>query len=175
MVEREPIRVVNIDEAGKPPLQWDAIRAVLTGSHGPQEAVYLATVRPDGRPHVAGIAIVWIAGDFVFTSGPNATKSRNLAVNPACTLAGRIGRFDFTADGIAERVTDRLLLEQAVEYFRADEWPATIVEKGISAPWNAQTAGPPPWNLYRMRYASIVVVGHGPEGQATRFEFANLA
>ncbi|WP_425456974.1 pyridoxamine 5'-phosphate oxidase family protein [Actinomadura hallensis] len=43
-------------------------------------------MRPDGRPHAAGVGALWYDGDLYFTSGPGTRKSRDLAANPACSL-----------------------------------------------------------------------------------------
>ena len=37
---------------------------------------FLATVRPDGRPHLAGSAPLWVDGKFYFVSGPGTRKSQ---------------------------------------------------------------------------------------------------
>jgi hypothetical protein len=46
---------------------------------------FVASVRPDGRPHSAGVGATWVDGALYFTSGPGTLKSRNLAANPACS------------------------------------------------------------------------------------------
>ncbi len=40
---------------------------------------HLATVRVDGRPHVAAIWVVWDGEDIVFTTWHESVKGRNLA------------------------------------------------------------------------------------------------
>jgi len=42
----------------------------------------LATTRPDGRPHIAGVGAMWVEGTLYFVSGPGARKSRNLEQTP---------------------------------------------------------------------------------------------
>lgn len=42
----------------------------------------IATVRPDGRPHVAPIWFALDDEDFIFTTWHTSVKARNLAVNP---------------------------------------------------------------------------------------------
>src|SRR5262245_29479880 len=65
----------------------------------------LGTVRPDGRPHAAGVGALWLDGDFYLTSGPAMRKARNLAANPACTLSVRLAGIDLICEGEAFRVT----------------------------------------------------------------------
>src|SRR3954466_5916257 len=47
---------------------------------------WLATVRPDGRPHLVPVWGVWLEGEFFFSSGAEARKAKNLRSNPHCTL-----------------------------------------------------------------------------------------
>ncbi len=47
---------------------------------------WLATVRPDGTPHVVPRWGVWLDGRFWYDGAPTTRHARNLAINPACTL-----------------------------------------------------------------------------------------
>ena len=47
---------------------------------------WLATVRPDGRPHVVPRWGVWLHGRFWYDGAPTTRHARNLGANPACTL-----------------------------------------------------------------------------------------
>jgi hypothetical protein len=67
----------------------------------PDVGFFLGTVRPDGRPHAAGIGAVWHDGDLYFTSGPGTRKARNLASNPACTISVELPGMDLTLEGDA--------------------------------------------------------------------------
>ena len=55
------------------------------GSRGP--TCWLATTRPDRRPHVAGVVGFWSDDSLYLVSGPTTTKARNLAVDPRCSFA----------------------------------------------------------------------------------------
>jgi PPOX class probable F420-dependent enzyme len=46
----------------------------------------LATVRPDGRPHVVPVWFVIDEDDIVFTTWHDTVKYRNMAVNPRAAL-----------------------------------------------------------------------------------------
>jgi Pyridoxamine 5'-phosphate oxidase len=48
----------------------------------PETPRFLGTVRPDGRPHAAGIGAIWHDDAVSFVSGPDTRKSRNLAAEP---------------------------------------------------------------------------------------------
>lgn len=72
---------------------------------------FVATVRPNGRPHSAGVGAVWVDDALYFTSGPGTLKSRNLAANPACSVSVRLRGIDLVLEGEAHRVTDASTLE----------------------------------------------------------------
>ncbi|MEN3361193.1 MAG: hypothetical protein V7637_5175, partial [Mycobacteriales bacterium] len=42
---------------------------------------------------------------------------------------------------------------------------------GITAPFNAPSQGPPPWNVYRIQPSSAVVMLSAEPGGLTRFRF----
>jgi hypothetical protein len=52
-------------------------------------------------------------------------------------------------------------------------WPAEPDEggSGITAPFNAPSQGPPPWNVYRVMPRSATVVLGTELGGLTRFKF----
>jgi hypothetical protein len=49
-------------------------------------AYWLATVRPDGRPHVVPRWGVWVDGRFWYDGAATTRHARNLVHNPACSL-----------------------------------------------------------------------------------------
>ncbi|MDH3293228.1 MAG: pyridoxamine 5'-phosphate oxidase family protein [Acidimicrobiia bacterium] len=48
--------------------------------------VWLATTRPDGRPHVVPRWGVWLDRRFWYDGSPDTVHARNLRTNPACSL-----------------------------------------------------------------------------------------
>jgi hypothetical protein len=49
--------------------------------------VWLATVRPDGRPHLAPVWFVLVDGHVWVGTGAGSVKVRNLRANPRATIA----------------------------------------------------------------------------------------
>jgi len=49
--------------------------------------LWLGTVRPDGRPHLVPVWFLWDGATLFIYSQPDAQKLRNLAANPAVTVA----------------------------------------------------------------------------------------
>jgi Pyridoxamine 5'-phosphate oxidase len=172
MADRDPVDITNLDRYGFPPLPWSRPHDILAvGSQGPGVTFFLGTVRPDGRPHAAGIGAVWSDGDLYFTSSPQARKARNLAANPAATLSAKLEGIDVVFEGTAVRVTDRPTLERVVAVFRSGGWPAEIDGDAFTAPFNAPSAGPPPWHLYRFTFHKAIGVATAEPYGATRWRF----
>jgi hypothetical protein len=63
-------------------LAWADVEARLVAATG----YWLATVRPDGRPHVVPRWGVWMDGRFWYDGAPTTVHVRNLAANPGCSL-----------------------------------------------------------------------------------------
>jgi hypothetical protein len=176
MTDIEPFETTSLDRVGygTETFPWSRAREELVAEHENVAAVpyFLGTVGPQGIPHAAGIGAIWDDGDLYFTSGPGTRKSRNLAANPACTVAARLGTLDLTLSGTATRVTDRATLERIAARYRDRGWPAQVEGDAFTAPFSAPSAGPAPWHLYRFTFTTAVGLGiKAPEG-ATRWRFA---
>jgi|ERR1700722_1123952 len=173
MTDRQPIETVNLDRYGDAALPWRRVHELLeSGPKGPQVGFFLGTVRPDGRPHVAGVGAMWHDGDLYFTSGPATRKARNLAKNPFCTVAVKLPDIDVTLEGEATRVIDPKGLEQLARLYSELGWPAEVAGDALTAPYSAPSAGPPPWNLYRFVFNTVVGVSTSEPNGATRWRFA---
>src|SRR5215216_121735 len=101
----EPISMRNLDRYGSATLPWSRPHDILVSDTPTADLTFfVATVRPDGRPHSAGVGAVWVDDALYFTSGPGTRRARNLAMNPACTVAVRLRGIDLTMEGEAYRV-----------------------------------------------------------------------
>lgn len=63
-------------------LEWATVEARLETA----TEFWLATTRPDGRPHVVPRWGAWLDGRFWYDGSPMTRHARNLAGNPACAL-----------------------------------------------------------------------------------------
>jgi Pyridoxamine 5'-phosphate oxidase len=169
----EPISTRNLDRYGSAELPWSRPRDILVSDTPVADLTFfVATVRPDGRSHSAGVGATWVDGALYFTSGPGTLKSRNLAVNPACSVSVRLRGIDLVLEGEAHRVTDAAALERLAAVYRTGGWPASVEGDALTAPYSAPSAGPAPWYLYRLTLRTAVgVAGAEPHG-ATRWDFA---
>ena len=83
------------------PWSWAAER--LAGSHD----YWVATVRPDGRPHVMPVWGAWDGSALWFSSSPGSRKARNLDRDPRATVTTDNPSEPVVLEGSVTRVTDR--------------------------------------------------------------------
>ena len=78
-------------------LDWERVATRL------EEATeyWMATTRPDGRPHVVPRWGVWLDGFFWYDGSPETVHARNLTANPACVLHLEDGRRSVIVEGIS--------------------------------------------------------------------------
>jgi pyridoxine/pyridoxamine 5'-phosphate oxidase len=165
----------NLDIYGNEPIPWSRARDLLDQLHesSANKTIWLATVRPDGRPHVAGVGALWLDDKFYVVSGEGTRKSRNLAANPNCVLSVSLPGLDLVVEGTAAKVTDDATLQRLAERYAAQGWPAQVENGALTAPYSAPSAGPPPWHLYVVTPRTVFGVGSSgamPGAMRWRFE-----
>jgi Pyridoxamine 5'-phosphate oxidase len=102
-------------DAGGGPLPWSWAVERLERAHN----YWLATSRPDGRPHLAAVWGVWLDGAFHFSTGGRSRKARNLAADARCVVTPEHAEEAVVLEGVADRVTDRRQLARLLaEYDR---------------------------------------------------------
>jgi pyridoxamine 5'-phosphate oxidase-like protein len=170
--ERAPSDTTNLDIYGDPPLPWQRVLDAIDNTPNDEHMTWwLGTVRTGGRPHAAGVGGFWHDGSVYFTSSPYARKARNLAENPAATIAVKLDGIDVVFEGDVERVTDPGTLETVAALGREGGWPVEVQGDAFTAPFSAPSAGPPPWNLYRLTFHTVFGVATGEPHGATRWRF----
>ena len=160
----------NLDIYGSAPISWSRALDQLQDDSA-KKTTWLATVRPDGRPHVAGVGALWLDGTFYFTSGAGTRKSRDLAANPHCVLSVALPDLDLVVEGTAAKVTDDATLQRLAERYAAQGWPARVEDGAFTAPYSAPSAGPPPWYLYVLTPSTAFGVATAEPFGATRWRF----
>jgi hypothetical protein len=109
----------NFSDSGTTPRPWSEARSRLEEA----EIFWVASVRPDGRPHVTPVAAVMIDDAVVFGTGPTERKAQNLTGNPKCivmTGTNRLGEgFDIVVEGEAVKVTEAKELRPIADAFEA--------------------------------------------------------
>jgi len=158
----------NLDIYGAEPIPWSRALEALETDAG---TYWLATVRPDGRPHVAGLGALWEDGTYYFVSGAGTRKSRNLAENPSCVISASLPGLDLVVEGTAAQVEDEATLTRLADRYASRGWPASVSDGAITAPYSAPSAGPPPWALYAVTVHTAVGVASADPHGATRWHF----
>lgn len=174
------MEVINLGKAdGLPPVEWDGVVEKLDAGSAPapgglnSRTTWLSTVNEDGSPHVTAVGAMWLDGTFWFQTGTGTRKRRNVDRDPRCAVAVSIRDADVVFEGDAVRVTDPAALARIAKAWADSGWPAEPDESGsgITAPFNAPTQGPPPWNVYRIEPRSATVALSADPGGLTRFRF----
>lgn len=94
-------------------LPWSTVRDwwVLARNY------WVATTRPDGRPHAAPVWGVWLDEAFYFATDRASQKSRNLAAAPAIVVHLESGNDVAILDGRAGEVVDRAMLTRFADAY----------------------------------------------------------
>jgi len=69
-----------------------------------EQNLWLATVRPDGSPHLVPIWFVWVDGKIYLCTGGNSVKVRNLMQNPHVSIALEDGVHPLVIEGLAKPI-----------------------------------------------------------------------
>ena len=174
------MEIANLGKAdGLPPADWAVVAEKLdAGSASAPGAAssrttWLSTVNEDGSPHVTAVGALWLDGTFWFQTGAGTRKGRNVARDPRCSVAVSIRDADVVVEGDAARVTEPGALARIANAWADQGWPAESDDNGpgITAPLNAPSQGPAPWNVYRIEPRSAIVTLTTEPGGLTRFRF----
>jgi Pyridoxamine 5'-phosphate oxidase len=134
---------------------------------------WLATVRPDGRPHVVPVGAVWLDGAMYFTTGQRTRKGQNLVRNSHCVVSSSRTGFDLVVEGPAAKLTDEYRLQRVAEAYNFIGWPVTVRDGAFTAAYSAPTTGPPPYDVYEVTPTVAFAFGTDDStvNQATRYRF----
>ena len=104
----------GISESAEGMLPWSWAAERLERSHN----YYLATTRGDGRPHVAPVWGLWLAGQFLFSTGATSRKAKNLRANSNCVVTTEDLAEAVILEGVASVVIDSGLLKDFVDAYK---------------------------------------------------------
>jgi hypothetical protein len=163
------------------PLEWSAVAERLDrgfdqapGAGGPdRHSTWLTSLNADGSPHVTAVGAVWHEGRYWFVTGQQTRKGRNLASDPRCAMALSTHEFDLVVEGTAAVVSDPATVAQLAAVWAEGGWPCEVDDSGIAltAPFNAPSAGAPPWSVYRVTARAATALSTVEPGGATRWTF----
>ena len=130
---------------------WEMVRERLANPEF-QRTSWLATTRPDGRPHLMPVIATWIDDAIHLVVGEGTRKGRNLAADSRCVVATSSTTppsIDIVIEGHAEPVHDKDSVRHLAEVFKKSGWPLEATGDKVDGP-NAPTAGPSPYTIFRL-------------------------
>ena len=107
----------GIHSSGEGMLTWDHVDERMAEARN----YWVATTRPDGRPHCAPVWGAWVDEVFYFGIGPNSRKAGNLSVNSSVVVHLESGDDVVILEGIAEEVatSDQSLFTRIADAYAA--------------------------------------------------------
>lgn len=89
----------GVPESTEGLLEWSAVEERLLGSLH----YWMATTRPNGKPHVVPRWGVWLDGRFWYDGSPETVHVRNLNIDPTCVLHLEDGRKAVIVEGRSDQ------------------------------------------------------------------------
>jgi len=84
---------------------------------------WIATTRPEGRPHVMVVWALWLNGALYFATGSKSRKARNLSRNPYCTMCTEKADEAVILDGVVETEKNVEMIRRFIrEYKEKYDW-----------------------------------------------------
>ncbi|MEP7290447.1 MAG: pyridoxamine 5'-phosphate oxidase family protein [Chloroflexota bacterium] len=116
---------IATDEAGL--MSWAWVDEQMAKSRN----YWIASTRPDGRPHVAPVWGVWYEGALCFGSDPQSRKARNFAHQPEIVVHLESGDDTVILEGSVTQLRDPALIAPvdvlyAAKYPPFDPTPSTM-------------------------------------------------
>lgn len=149
--ERAPERERSLVGDESETTSWDVARGRLANPEH-QRTSWLATTRPDGRPHLVPVIAFWIDGALHIVAGKGTRKARNLSADGRCVIATSsttLPSLDIVVEGRADPVTEDDAVGHIAELLSASGWPLEAKGDKVYGQ-NAPTAGPPPYTIFRI-------------------------
>ncbi|CQR49799.1 MULTISPECIES: pyridoxamine 5'-phosphate oxidase family protein [Haloferax] len=133
-------------------LEWRVVEAAFADG----EVFWVATTRPDGRPHARPVWGVWVDGAFHCGGGERTRWVRNLARDPRLAVHTESGTDVVILEGVAERLDAET----------ADEATLARVDDAYEAKYGIRHGTP----VFRIR-PERVLAWSGFPADATRWRF----
>ena len=105
----------GISESAEGMLPWSWAEERLAGSRN----YWVATTRPDGRPHLMPVWAVWTGDTLYFSTARTPTKARNLFANPNCSVSTEHGDEAVILEGSVVHEEDHSVLRPVWDAYKA--------------------------------------------------------
>jgi hypothetical protein len=141
-------------------LPWSWAEARLNASHD----YWVATVWPDGRPHLMPVWAIWHDESLWFSSSKASRKATNLAANPRCIVATDNALEPVIIEGDADVISDRPTLQMVLDLENAKyntDYSIELLDPAVNVCW-------------RLRPVWAFGIAQGDfTGSPTRWTFSN--
>jgi hypothetical protein len=151
----------GMPESTKGLLPWKWADQRLQKSHN----YWITTVKPDGSPHTMVVWGLWLNGAFLFSTGRQSRKARNLEKNKNCVVCNEDAHEAVIVEGTAEIADESIRRDFLKKYQRKYDFDMKGMEKDILAMKEPVFAVRPRvvFGLYEKKFMS----------SATRWKFTN--
>jgi hypothetical protein len=102
------------------PLSDESIERLDTAQN-----IWIASVRPDGRPHMTPVWFAWVGGKLYVSIDPDSVKNKNIAHNPRVALSLEDGLHPVICEGTAVPLDPPLPEEVLAVFLRKYDWDIT--------------------------------------------------
>ena len=117
----------GLPENTKGLLPWKWAEHRLKKSHN----YWITTVKPDGAPHTMVVWGLWLDGAFLFSTGSQSRKARNLAANQKCVVCNEDAHEAVIVEGTAGLAPVAVRREFLKKYQRKYDFDMATMEKDI--------------------------------------------
>jgi PPOX class probable F420-dependent enzyme len=140
-------------------IPWRVVEMTLAATR----SIWIATTRPDGRPHAMPVWFTWDGRDVCFITQRSTQKARNLATQPWVVIHTGDGDDAIVLQGLMEIVVDRDELERIDASYREK-----YVDPGSGATATIFNDGD---DCYRVRVGHVMAWLYGNIGTRTDWRF----
>lgn len=117
----------GLPENTKGLLPWKWAEQRLKKSHN----YWITTVKPDGAPHAMVVWGLWLDGAFLFSTGSQSRKARNLEANQNCVVCNEDAHEAVIVEGTAGLAPVPVRREFLKKYQRKYNFDMATMEKDI--------------------------------------------
>jgi hypothetical protein len=169
MSDRDPVSADLMTAGAATPTPWARARELLEEA---QATYWLATVRPNGAPHVMPVLAVWVDGGLFFCAGPGTRKAKNLVLDARCVITVEEEPLDLVLEGRAVKVRDAATVGRVADaYAKVYGWRVAVRDGAFHDTQGAGVAGPPPYTVYEMTPTVAFGIGTDETIVPTRWRF----
>ncbi len=149
------------------PTPWEQAQEHLAGG----DQYWLATIDSDGKSHIRPIVAVWYDDGLYFVSSPTSAKAKHLARDPQCVITVATETAQMVVEGEAQKISDENQLKDVAEAYDSKyQWQVSIRDGAFYAN-GAPTAGPPPYEVYKVVFDKVYGFGTHETFSPTRWRF----